>query len=70
MFQTHISYVIFPPESTGVISFPATRILKQIIETIGKLNVSSQIIILRPNAIIPILTFSLCLLVYSRALMG
>ena len=61
--QIHGSYVAFPVESTGVASFLVTRILKQIVQTIGKFNVPSQIIILRDNAIIRTFTFSLSLLV-------
>ena len=32
--QTHGFRVIFPVESTGVISFPETRILRQFVQTI------------------------------------
>ena len=54
----------------GVNSFPVTRIYKQIVQTIGKFNVFSQIITLWSNVIIPIFTFLLCLLIYTWALMS
>ena len=47
--QTHRSYVFFPVESNGVISFSITRIFKQIVQTIEKFYVFSQIIIIRSN---------------------
>ena len=43
-YQAHRSYVIFPVESTGIISFRVTHIFKQIVWTIEKFNVFSQII--------------------------
>ena len=64
--QTHRSYVICSVESAGVISFSVTRIFKQSENSMFFL----LIIILWCNAIIPIFTFSLCLLVYPWALMG